>query len=181
MGPRRSFRRTNPITYVLAALLLFGFYLFIFSGDTIPDSVVERHSEKRTASSILSPPSLPFLRPKKDQSGHQPPPVVHYHLNDVKATGEPIKNRETVLILTPMSRFFQGYWDNLIKLNYPHDLICLGFILPKDTAGNEATRQLQEIVTKYQSGPKDQRFSTVTILRQDFDVPIASQLESTLR
>jgi mannan polymerase complexes MNN9 subunit len=82
-----------------------------------------------------------------------------------------------VLILTPLARFYQEYWDNLVKLSYPHDLISLGFIIPKGKEGNEATRLLQERIQKTQSPTNKNRFASITIERQDDEPPVA-QTES---
>ena len=105
--------------------------------------------------------------------------MVHYYLNNVTTSPDPVANRETVLILTPLARFYQEYWDNLLKLTYPHELITLAFIIPKTREGNAATSALQEQITKTQtSGPEEKRFASIIIERQDFDPPIASQDES---
>lgn len=103
--------------------------------------------------------------------------MVHYHLNDITTSDSSAQQGERVLILTPMMDFYQQYWDNLVKLHYPHELISLGFILPKTAEGNTATVALQEAVSKTQSGPVDERFASVTILRQDFEPPLQSQDE----
>lgn len=128
----------------------------------------------KQASSALSPPSLPF---RKSGSGapQRPPEVVHYQLNKVTTSTDPVANRETVLVLTPLARFYQGYWDNLLKLDYPHELISLGFIIPKNKDGNTATAALQEQIKKTQAGKK--RFASITILRQDTEMPLQSQDE----
>lgn len=65
-----------------------------------------------------------------------------------------------------------------MALSYPHELISLGFIIPKDSAGNAACKALQEQVAKTQAGSISQRFASITIMRQDFDPPLASQAES---
>jgi len=84
-----------------------------------------------------------------------------------------------VLILTPLARFYQQYWDNLLKLTYPHELITLAFIIPKNREGNAATAALQEQITKTQTeGPEKKRFASIIIERQDFDPPLTSQDES---
>lgn len=106
------------------------------------------------------------------------PPVTRYNLNNVTITADPVGNREAVLILTPMSRFYQGYWDNLLQLTYPHDLITLGFILPKTKEGNAATADLQKQIVKAQKGPEGDRFAGIVILRQDFEPALTSQAES---
>lgn len=103
---------------------------------------------------------------------------MHYQLNNLTTSTDPAANQETVLILTPLARFYQAYWDNLLALSYPHHLIALGFITPKNREGNAATAALQEAITKSQSGPEAQRFASITILRQDFDPPLQSQDEA---
>jgi mannan polymerase complexes MNN9 subunit len=172
----RSFRRANPITIVLAGILCIGFFVFFFSGDDAPVIGKSRGSGE-TATNPLSPPSLPF-RKTKANAPQAAPPVVHYYMNNLTTSRTPIENEETVLILTPMARFYQEYWDNLAKLNYPHGLISLGFIIPKTKEGNAAYAALQAQVTKTQSGAKNKRFAAVTILRQDTESPLGSQLEA---
>ncbi|KAI9678018.1 MAG: Golgi mannosyltransferase complex subunit [Caeruleum heppii] len=176
MAAPRSLRRTSPVTLFLAGLLTIGCLIFIFS----PSS---QSSAKRkytgAASHPLSPPTSPFRKQVPKANGERtPPPVVHYHLNNLTTSATPIENRETVLILTPLARFYQGYWDNLLKLSYPHELIALGFIIPKDRQGNAATVALQAQIAKTQSGPESKRFASITIMRQDFEAPIGSQAES---
>jgi mannan polymerase complexes MNN9 subunit len=170
----RTFRRSNPITIILAAILCVGFFVFFFSGSDVPS--VSRGSGD-VASNPLSPPSLPF-RKSKANSPQVAPPVVHYYMNNVTNSRTPAENEETVLILTPLARFYQEYWDNLLKLTYPHHLISLGFIIPKTKEGNAAYTALQAQVAKTQSGSKSKRFAAVTILRQDTESPLQSQAES---
>lgn len=172
---RSSLRRTNPITIILAALLCFGFLFFIFSSDG--DSSISPHQLRTSAANALSPPSMPFRKSTSD-ADPAPPPVVHYHMNNVTTTSDPVGNRESILVLTPMARFYQEYWDNLLKLSYPHELISLGFILPKTREGNAATAALQEQIAKTQKGPQKKRFKSITILRQDTEIPLQSQDES---
>jgi mannan polymerase complexes MNN9 subunit len=178
MAVSRSLRRTNPISLVLATLLTIGFLIFLFSPSS-SGAISVRTRKQDAAENPLSPPTKPYVKQQRVRPNGQqaPPPVVHYALNKLSSTSEPIANNERVLILTPMARFYQGYWDNLVKLDYPRELISLGFILPKTKEGNAATAALQEAVTMTQSGPIDDRFASVTILRQDFDPPIISQDE----
>ena len=171
----RSFRRSNPITIILAAILCIGFFVFFFSGGDGPSP--KKTGTGETASSPLSPPSLPF-RKSKGNAPQAAPPVVHYYMNNITTSRTPIENEETVLILTPMARFYESYWDNLLKLSYPHSLISLGFIIPKTKEGNAAYAALQARVTKTQSGPKSKRFAAVSILRQDTETPLQSQDEA---
>ncbi len=176
----RAIRRTNPITLVLAGLLSLGFLVFLFSpsSNAAAASTAKRKFES-AAAHPLSPPTAPFQKTASSAKGKRPPPpVVHYHMNNLTTTSDPVANEEKVLILTPLARFYQGYWDNLLALSYPHSLIALGFITPKTREGNTATAALQAAIAQTQNGPEDKRFASITILRQDFDPPIASQDES---
>jgi mannan polymerase complexes MNN9 subunit len=175
MAVSRSLRRNNAITYVLAgSLCLMFLYFFFGSSDltSLPKSPRQLLKSKDAASNPLSPPSLPFRKQDPNEIP-KPPPVVHYHMNNVTTTSDPVGNRESVLILTPLARFYQEYWDNLVKLSYPHDLISLGFIIPKGIEGNEAYRQLRERIEKTQAPTNKNRFASITIERQDDEPPVA--------
>ncbi|KAK3722439.1 Golgi mannosyltransferase complex subunit [Vermiconidia calcicola] len=169
----RPVRRNSTITYILAGILCIFFLYFFFGDDaslpSIPAAPRQLILGKEAAANALSPPSLPFRKPAKlgPDEVAPPPPVVHYQMNNVSQTATPIENRETVLILTPLARFYQEYWDNLCKLSYPHDLISLGFIIPKGREGNMATQQLQERIQQTQAPTNKNRFASITILRQD--------------
>lgn len=178
MALPRAVRRTNPTTIILASILAVGFLFFIISpsGDSISVSTAKR-KVAAAAAHPLSPPTAPFVKADSG-SERKPPPVVHYHLNNVTTTTESEQNEESVLILTPLARFYQGYWDNLLQLTYPHSLIALGFIIPKTKEGHLATQALQNAIADTQNGPEDRRFASISILRQDFDPPISSQDES---
>lgn len=171
--------RTSPVTILLAALLSFGFLFFLLSPSSSSTSLSFHSRHEDAAENPLSPPTKPFFKTQQIRRNGQkaPPPVVHYRLNNLTATANPAENGERVLILTPLARFYQEYWDNLVRLTYPHELISLGFIIPKNKEGNAATSALQAAIAKTQSGPIDNRFASVTILRQDFDPPILSQDE----
>lgn len=178
MGTMRSLRRTNPVLLLVGAITFTVCFFFLLS----PSSQDAAHSKLRKASAAsnpLSPPTSAFriTNDAANDGKRIPPPVVHYHMNNVTTTSDPEGNRETILILTPLARFYQGYWDNLVKLNYPHELITVGFIIPSGKEGNAATSALQEQITKTQSGPEKQRFGSIIIERQDFDPPISSQDE----
>ncbi|KAJ5925509.1 hypothetical protein N7454_008148 [Penicillium verhagenii] len=181
MAVVRSMRRTSPTTIVLAAVLAFGFICFLLSPST-PSAAAAATSQQRqdnAAEHPLSPPTKPFLKSQPIRSdGYQAaPPVVHYDLNNLTSTSTSAANRERILVLTPLARFFPEYWTNLEKLSYPHELISLGFIAPKTKDGNAAVAALEKAISRTQSGPIDDRFASISILRQDFEPPILSQDE----
>ncbi|KAK9243765.1 Anp1-domain-containing protein [Lipomyces tetrasporus] len=110
----------------------------------------------------------------------RPPPAIggtksisHYQLNELQSTYHSFEKHERVLILTPIARFYDEYWNNLINFDYPHELIEVGFILPRGREANSALLRLEEAVKKLQTGAKKNRFAKVTILRQDFDSPFS--------
>ncbi|KAJ4163230.1 hypothetical protein LMH87_004972 [Akanthomyces muscarius] len=169
-------KKANPSTLVLGAVLCIFIIIFLISPS---GSSVSSRLADVTANHHLSPPTSPYRKSSLKGGKSSPPPVSRYDLNKVTVTPQPMRNKEHILVLTPMSRFYQGYWDNLMKLNYPHELITLGFILPKDREGNEATAALQKQIQRTQKrGPEKDRFKSIIILRQDFDPAIASQDES---
>ena len=166
----RALRRNNSTTLVLGTILAIGFLFFIFSPSSSSQPAAPRSRHNAPASNPLSPPTAPY---KKDSSKPGPPPVVRYPLNNVSATADPVGNLENVLILTPLARFYPGYWDNLLALTFPHHLISLGFIIPKNREGDAATAQLQQAVKNTQQRPEGHRYASVTIQRQDDKPPFA--------
>lgn len=168
-------KKANSSTLLLGVVLCIFIIIFLVSpsGPSSP-----RLSLKTTQQHHLSPPTSPYKK-NSGSAVQGPPPVTRYNLNHVTVTPDPVKNKEHILILTPMARFYQGYWDNLLKLSYPHELITLGFILPKTKEGNAATTALQQQIQKTQKrGPLKDRFKSIIILRQDINPALSSQDES---
>ena len=167
MGPVRL-RKTNYLTLLIGAVLCIFIIYFLSVAGSAPKPSFASSSSSRA----------PNRKPTKSTLIPARPPVTRYDLNNVTITADPIGNQEKILILTPMARFYPEYWENLLSLSYPHNLINLGFILPKNKEGNAATTALQAAITKTQKGPLEKRFKSVVIERQDFDAPLASQDES---
>ncbi|KAL2817289.1 Anp1-domain-containing protein [Aspergillus cavernicola] len=179
MAVARNMRRTSPITILLASLLAFGFLCFLLSPtySTSSSSTTNTRLED-TAEHPLSPPTKPFIpQPAHDDGRQNPPPVVKYNLNSLTTTADATAKGERILILTPLARFYPEYWDNIEKLSYPHELISLGFIIPHTKDGDTATSALEQAISKTQTGAVPNRFASITILRQDFNPPLASQDE----
>lgn len=179
MAIKRVSRGRGGITTLLLFVLFVGVLFFFFSPSSDPDSVAARQRKSdAAAANPLSPPTSAFRKSSNPDGRHSPPPVVHYQLNNLTSTPNPIGNKERILILTPTTRFYQEYWDNLLKFSYPHEYISLGYIIPKTEDGNKATAELQRAVAKTQSGPESDRFQSITIMRQDFEPPLHSQNEA---
>ncbi|EPE06315.1 mannan polymerase complexes mnn9 subunit [Ophiostoma piceae UAMH 11346] len=175
LGPVRL-KKASPLTIILGGVLcIFVIYFLVASGGS---GAVSAARNANAASHPLSPPTSPF-RKAAANGKTPPPPVTRYNMNSVTTTSNPIENKEHILVLTPMARFYQQYWDNLVKLSYPHELITLAFILPKNKEGNAATAALQAQIAKTQKSSDDkERFKSVIILRQDVEPPLQSQDEA---
>ncbi|CAB11713.1 Mannan polymerase complex subunit mnn9 [Schizosaccharomyces pombe] len=93
-----------------------------------------------------------------------------YDMNKITESSDPIRNKEEVLILTPIARFYPQYWKNLLELDYPRNLISLGFIVPSSKDGAKVHRELRNAINAVQKGPGDKRFADVKILIQDSDL-----------
>lgn len=179
MGPVRAIKRSSPLTLLVGVALCITVVVFLFSPSS-QDAASSRLRKASAASNPLSPPTSAFRKATTPANGLRiPPPVVHYYMNNVTTTADPLANRESILILTPLARFYQEYWDNLMRLDYPHELMTVAFIIPKNREGNAATAALQEQITQTQTtGPEKKRFGSIIILRQDFEPPLASQGEA---
>lgn len=174
--------RSGPRTWALGAVLFCGLLYFFLVATSTPlpfDPLLRQRKNEAAAANPLSPPTSAFRKSSAadGQKPLLPPPIVHYQLNNLTASSTPHLKNEKVLILTPLARFYDEYWQNIVALTYPHEHISLGFIIPKTKEGNEATTRLQEAVKKTQSGPLAQRFQSVTILRQDFEPALQNQGE----
>lgn len=175
--------RTSNRTIVLGLLLgvVFIYFLYSIRNSSIDASDLHQRMSDAAAENPLSPPTSAFRKQSNSQNphggAHRPPPVVHYQLNNLTSSAYPEQKKEKVLILTPLARFYPEYWANLLALTYPHEHISLGFITPKTKEGNEATTALQEAIKVTQSGPEEDRFQSITILRQDIEPPLTSQDE----
>lgn len=160
-----------------------GFLCFLFSSPSTPpastSSTTTNSRLEDTAKHPLSPPTKPFIpQPVHGDGRHvQAPPVIKYDLNALTTSSDSTSHSERILILTPLTRFYQGYWDNIEKLSYPHEIISLGFIIPHTKYGDAALSALEKAIAKTQTGPEENRFASITILRQDFDPPLITQNE----
>ncbi|GMM50620.1 mannosyltransferase complex subunit [Starmerella bacillaris] len=91
---------------------------------------------------------------------------VHIHdMNVLTTSADPQANLEKVLIISPLARFYEGWWNNLISLEYPHDLIDVAVSVPDNLDGDKVLESLQKVVHLYQNTPE--KFRRITILRQD--------------
>ncbi|CDK27395.1 unnamed protein product [Kuraishia capsulata CBS 1993] len=153
--------RRKPLQFVAPVVtLILVLYLIVgrSSGKT-----KGKYSYKSRSKGLFSRPR--DVIPRNLPNDH----ISHYDLNKLASTPMAAYNQERVLILSPMSRFYDEYWANLLKLTYPRELIELGFIVPRTADGDVALKKLEKAVKLVQSprNSKEAKFAKITILRQD--------------
>ena len=90
-------------------------------------------------------PSRFRARPPEPQNNHRwwtyptPPlliephkPVIVINLNNIQSLRGAAQNKQRVLILTPLhdaARYIHRYFELIVELTYPHELIDLGFLV----------------------------------------------------
>jgi len=150
--------RTNNIVTTILSILLIGGFLYFF---IIPP--------QQTAQPNIDRP----FQPSKRNSGGI---ITRFDLRNITATRNALANKERILILTPIARWYDEYWQNLMKLSYPHELIDLGFIVPKGFEGDQVLEKLKAKLRETQGSKGAQtgkKFNLVTLLRQDVEVPMS--------
>ncbi|CEP23857.1 MNN9 [Cyberlindnera jadinii] len=151
----RSLRRRPLAVLGPLTLIVVVYYLFFTSRST------SKYSYKPKGSGFFG--RAPAVVPRNLPGDH----ISHYDLNKLASTPMAAYNKEKVLILTPVSRFYNEYWQNLLRLTYPRELVELGFIVPRSKDGDLALKKLEKAIKQVQTGKKENRFSKITILRQD--------------
>jgi mannan polymerase complexes MNN9 subunit len=148
-------KTNNIITAILSTILAIAFlWFFVSTPSTFPNN-----------NPILR---RPFQTSPRNSGGI----ITRFDLRNITATSHALSNREKILILTPIARWYDEYWTNLMKLSYPRELINLGFIVPKGMEGDQVLENLKVRLKDVQR--KDSvggNFNHVTILRQDVEVP----------
>ncbi|CAK9439141.1 uncharacterized protein LODBEIA_P33650 [Lodderomyces beijingensis] len=169
-----SYIRRKPLALLAPVTFLVLIYLFFFASSS---SSVLSHSKEQNKYSYAKKSKGWFSKNKDSVILKNLPKnhISHYDLNKLTNSPDALTKREEVLILTPMSKFLPGYWQNLNKLTYDHSLISLGFIFPRTDEGDDALKQLENALKESKSKGK-LNFKKVTLLRQDSG-SLESQLE----
>jgi hypothetical protein len=103
--------------------------------------------------------------------------IQHVNLNGIDSTTDAVRNKERVLILTPLrdaSKYITTYFDLLTQLTYPHELIDLAFIVGDSTDDTMATLALElERVQNMQ----DTSFHSTMIVQKDFNIKLSQDVK----
>ncbi|CAO2658693.1 Nn.00g064160.m01.CDS01 [Neocucurbitaria sp. VM-36] len=99
--------------------------------------------------------------------------IEHVNLNEIKSTPNALRNKERVLILTPLrdaSNHLAKHFDLLSQLTYPHELIDLAFLVGDTRDDTLATLALE--LERIQNNP-EVAFRSTMIVEKDFGVTLA--------
>ncbi|KAH0543832.1 hypothetical protein FGG08_001871 [Glutinoglossum americanum] len=128
-----------------------------------------------------------------DWNSHLQTPVLHNHhspieinsttiqiidLNPIKSTRMALKNKERVLILTPLrdaAPHINKYFDLLSELTYPHNLIDLAFLVgdSKDDTMAILASELERVQKRNDKIP----FRSAMIIQKDFKAEFSQNVE----
>lgn len=130
-------------------------------------------------------------------SAHQQTPVIFNHhepieinsstinvvdLNDVRTSRDAAKNKERILILTPLrdaAEHLFKHFQLLVQLTYPHELIDLGFLVSDST--DDTLAVLAKELDRIQNSPDPKMggpFHSVSIIKKDFGVKESMDVET---
>jgi len=101
--------------------------------------------------------------------------IEHVNLNEIQSTPDAARNKERVLIVTPIrdaTQFLAKHFDLLSQLTYPHELIDLAFLVGDSTDDSAAALALE--LERVQNNP-DAAFRSAMVVEKDFDVGFFSQ------
>ena len=138
------------------------------------------------------PPMLMTPNENEDWHAHLNTPVIFNHhkpieinssgieyvnLNTIQSTTDPVRNKERVLILTPLrdaSFYLAKYFDLLTLLTYPHELIDLAFLVGDTT--DDTLAVLAKELERVQNSPEI-AFRSAVIVEKDFGVVFSQKVE----
>lgn len=105
--------------------------------------------------------------------------IQQVDLNPIESTPKAKQNEERVLILTPLkdaSRFLSKYFELLVKLTYPHELIDLGFLVGDSTDDTLAVLAA-ELDRIQKSAEGSIPFRSVTVVKKDFGLKLSHDVK----
>jgi hypothetical protein len=103
--------------------------------------------------------------------------VQYVNLNGIDSTVDAIRNKERMLIVTPLkdaSRHLATHFDLLVQLTYPHELIDLAFLVGDSSDDTLAILAME--LERVQKNP-DVAFRSTMIVQKDFGVKIKQEVK----
>lgn len=95
--------------------------------------------------------------------------ILVHNLTGLQSTPSGYHSGQKLLVLTPLhqaSQYLEEYFYNLGQLNYPKNLISLGFLVSDST--DDTIKKLNKISERLNLNSKLNRYERITILQKDF-------------
>lgn len=105
--------------------------------------------------------------------------INNYNLNKLTTSKDATKNKERVLILTPLrdaAPYLPRYFELLMRLTYPHELIDLAFLVSDSTDDTLGALAMELDRVQSHSDLKIP-FHSATIIEKDFKVTLSQSVE----
>jgi len=99
-------------------------------------------------------------------------------LNPIKSTNKAVANEERILILTPLkdaAQYLIKYFELVVELSYPHELIDLAFLVGDTTDDTMAVLSVE--IDRIQKRSDKVPFRSVTIVQKDFHFELSMDVE----
>jgi hypothetical protein len=103
--------------------------------------------------------------------------IQHVDLNGIGSTPDAARNKERILIVTPLrdaSRYLATHFDLLTQLTYPHQLIDLAFLVGDSTDDTLATLAIE--LERVQNNP-EAAFRSTMVVEKDFGVTMSQNVK----
>jgi hypothetical protein len=100
--------------------------------------------------------------------------INRYDMNTIKSTKDALKNKERILIVTPLrngAQFLPKHFELVSQLTYPHELIDLAFLV--SDSSDDTLAVLAAELDRVQNKPDPKLggpFASVTIAEKDFGI-----------
>ncbi|KAH6093520.1 hypothetical protein HBI65_136630 [Parastagonospora nodorum] len=168
------------------------FTLFIVLWRSLSPMAGEVQRSRFSCFGPSKPPMRMSANEAEDWHAHMQTPVIFNHhtpveinetevqyvnLNGIDSTIDAVRNKERMLIVTPLkdaSKHLATHFDLLVQLTYPHELIDLAFLVG-DTSDDTLAILAMEL-ERIQTNP-DVRFRSTMIVQKDFGVNIKQEVK----
>ncbi|KAF3934815.1 hypothetical protein ABW20_dc0110628 [Dactylellina cionopaga] len=123
--------------------------------------------------------NTPILTNKHNPIDINAKSIGSHNLNKITTGKDAVKNRERLLILTPLrdaAPYLPRYFEVLSRISYPHDLIDLGFLVSDSSDDTLAILAMELDTIQSNSDPKVP-FRSGIIIEKDFGVVTSQNVE----
>jgi hypothetical protein len=104
--------------------------------------------------------------------------IRHVNLNPIQSTTNAVSNEERILVVTPLrdaAAYLPKYFDLLVDLTYPHNLIDLAFLV--SDSSDDTLAVLSAELDRIQKQTDGTAFHDVLIVEKDFGITKSQSVE----